>query len=301
MYKNDRLRIAFYGKGGIGKSTIASNISAAFSNLGLKVLHIGCDPKGDSTRTLLGKKIPSVLKMIQMKDNCLEKDDIVYKGYNGVCCVEAGGPEAGIGCAGMGIKTTFEELQYLGVLDGTWDVEIYDVLGDVVCGGFSVPMREKIVDVIYIVTSSEFMSIYAANNIMKSIEKFSANSTPMFGGIIHNHRSKNYCNKIVQLFSEMTNVPLIDIVPFSKEIIISELEGKTTVERYPASKSSNIFLDLARRILDNTNYSIPKSLNEDELEVFSKVILEERIKESPDLYQCYIEGQQQISKIDKKV
>jgi nitrogenase iron protein NifH len=298
MCKNNRLRIAFYGKGGIGKSTIASNISAAFSNLGLKVLHVGCDPKGDSTRTLVGKKIPSVLKMIQMKDNCLEKEDILYKGYNGVCCVEAGGPEAGIGCAGMGIKTTFEELQYLGVLDETWDVEIYDVLGDVVCGGFSVPMKERIVDVIYIVTSSEFMSIYAANNIMKSIGNFSTNSTPMFGGIIHNHRNLNHCNKTVQLFSEMTDVSLIDIVPFSKEIIISELEGKTTVERYPVSQSCNIFLDLAQKILDNNNYSVPKALGEDELEAFSKVILEEQIKESPDLYQCYIEDQQQINKID---
>jgi nitrogenase iron protein NifH len=286
--ENNRLRVAFYGKGGIGKSTIASNVSAAFSNLGLKVLHVGCDPKGDSTRTLVGNKIPSVLRMIQMKDNNLEKNDILYRGYNGISCVEAGGPEAGVGCAGMGIKTTFEELQYLGILDETWDIEMYDVLGDVVCGGFSVPMKERIIDVIYIVSSSEFMSIYAANNIMKSIENFSTNSTPMFGGIIHNHRNLNYSDKTIQLFSEKSNVPVLDNIPFSKEIIISELEGKTVVERYPESQSCNIFLGLARKILENNKYCIPKALNENEMEAFSKVILEERIKEDPDFYRCCV-------------
>jgi len=287
---NNRLRVAFYGKGGIGKSTIASNVSAAFSSLGLKVLHIGCDPKGDSTRTLLGKKIPSVLKMIQAKDNYLEKNDILYRGFNGVSCIEAGGPEAGIGCAGMGIKTMFEELEYQGILDETWDIEIYDVLGDVVCGGFSVPMREKMIDVVYIVTSSEFMSIYAANNIMKSIEKFTVDGTPIFGGIIHNHRHLSSSDKTVQLFAEKSNVQVLDIVPFCKEIIISELERKTVVERYPDSVSCNIFVDLAQKILKNDKYCIPKALNENELEAFSNVMLEERIKDDPDLYRYYMEG-----------
>lgn len=282
MIESNRLRVAFYGKGGIGKSTIASNVSAAFSSLGLKVLHIGCDPKGDSTRTLIGKKIPPVLKMIQTKDKNLEKNDIVYKGFNGVSCVEAGGPEAGVGCAGMGIKTMFEELKYLGILDEPWDIEIYDVLGDVVCGGFSVPIREKFIDVVYIVTSSEFMSIYAANNIMKSIEKFTTSNTPIFGGIIHNHRHLSSSNKMVQLFSEKSNVQVLDNVPFCKDIVISELEGKTVIEKYPDSVSCKIFIQLAQKILRNNNLCIPKALDENELEDFSKIMLEERIK--GDLY-----------------
>ncbi len=165
------LKIAIYGKGGIGKSTISSNLSAVFSIKGKKVLHIGCDPKGDSTRNLIGKKIPTVINQLKLKSE-LEKEDIIFKGFNGVECIEAGGPDAGKGCAGRGIVTMMEELEDLKVFEEERDIVIYDVLGDVVCGGFAVPMRESYADTIYIVTSSEFMSIYAANNIMKSIKTF---------------------------------------------------------------------------------------------------------------------------------
>ena len=136
------LKIAIYGKGGIGKSTISSNLSAIISKSGKKVLHVGCDPKGDSTRNLMGKKIPTVISILKEKNN-LNREDIIYEGFNGIECVETGGPEAGIGCAGRGIITTMEELEDLEVFDEERDVIVYDVLGDVVCGGFAVPMREK--------------------------------------------------------------------------------------------------------------------------------------------------------------
>lgn len=165
-------RVAFYGKGGIGKSTIASNVSALLAMQGKKVLHIGCDPKADSTRLLCKERIKTVLEVLEEKDYP-EREDLVYRSESGVWCVESGGPEAGNGCAGMGIITAMKELERIGVLEEDWDVIIYDVLGDVVCGGFSVPMRQGYVDRVYIVSSADFMSLYAANNILKGVVSYS--------------------------------------------------------------------------------------------------------------------------------
>ena len=152
-------RVAFYGKGGIGKSTIASNVSALLAMQGKKVLHIGCDPKADSTRLLCKERIKTVLEVLEEND-CPKREDLVHRSESGVWCVESGGPEAGNGCAGMGIITAMKELERLGVFEEDWDVVIYDVLGDVVCGGFSVPMRQRYVDRVYIVSSADFMSLY---------------------------------------------------------------------------------------------------------------------------------------------
>ncbi|WP_028308834.1 nitrogenase iron protein NifH [Desulfitibacter alkalitolerans] len=278
MLNNKNLKIAFYGKGGIGKSTIAANLSAAFSKLGLKVLHIGCDPKGDSTRNLTGSKIPSVLKVIQEKGTEIEEKDIIHSGFNGVACIEAGGPEAGIGCAGMGITTMAEELNHLGIVNKPWDVIVYDVLGDVVCGGFSVPMREKFVDAVYIVSSSEFMSIYAANNIMKGVRRFSTGERNLFGGIIHNRRNENSKDEIVRYFAEKSNTQVLDDIPFCNEIVFSELEGKTVVEKFPGSKACKTFMNLAKRIKENLNYSIPRAMEDIELEQFGRIMLQMEIK-----------------------
>ena len=162
-------RVAFYGKGGIGKSTIASNVSALLAMQGKKVLHIGCDPKADSTRLLCKERIKTVLEVLEEKDYP-EREDLVYRSESGVWCVESGGPEAGNGCAGMGIITAMKELERIGVLEEDWDVIIYDVLGDVVCGGFSVPMRQGYVDRVYIVSSADFMSLYAANRESKELK-----------------------------------------------------------------------------------------------------------------------------------
>ena len=244
------LKIAIYGKGGIGKSTISSNLSAIFSKSGKKVLHVGCDPKGDSTRNLMGKKIPTVISILKEKNN-LNREDIIYEGFNGIECVETGGPEAGIGCAGRGIITTMEELEDLEVFDEERDVIVYDVLGDVVCGGFAVPMREKYADIIYIVTSSEFMSIFAANNIMKSIKNFSKMKNIKFGGLIHNQRNNDSNINILKIFADMTKSKIIGEIPFSKELIKSELNGKTIAEMYPNSNLYNNFLELSEKILNN--------------------------------------------------
>ena len=174
------IKIAVYGKGGIGKSTISANVSAAFAKNGHSVLQIGCDPKHDSTRLLLGGKIPvtalDYIRDILPADR--NPEDIIYKGYGNVACVEAGGPKPGVGCAGRGIISTFELLEELGIKSSLFDITLYDVLGDVVCGGFSVPIRREYADAIYIVTSGEFMAIYAANNILRGIRQFTETGLP---------------------------------------------------------------------------------------------------------------------------
>ncbi|MDF2572149.1 MAG: nifH1 2, partial [Sporomusa sp.] len=163
-------QIAIYGKGGIGKSTTTSNISASLSKLGYKVMQFGCDPKADSTNTLRGGTyIPTVLDTLREK-NKVQAEDVIYKGFNGVYCVEAGGPAPGVGCAGRGIITAVQLLKQLKVYDELdLDVVIYDVLGDVVCGGFAVPIREGIAEHVFTVSSADFMAIYAANNLFKGI------------------------------------------------------------------------------------------------------------------------------------
>lgn len=270
------LKIAIYGKGGIGKSTISSNLSAIISKSGKKVLHIGCDPKGDSTRNLMGRKIPTVISILKEKNNLI-REDIIYKGFNGIECVETGGPEAGIGCAGRGIITTMEELEDLKVFDEERDVIVYDVLGDVVCGGFAVPMREKYADVIYIVTSSEFMSIFAANNIMKSIKNFSKMKNIKFGGLIHNQRNNNSSINILKIFADMTKSKIIGEIPFSKELIKSELNGKTIAEMYPNSNLYDNFLELSEKILSNQDDVSFSPLSEEEMEYLAAETLKDNI------------------------
>src|SRR5512133_1640680 len=185
-------QIALYGKGGIGKSTTSANLSAALSGLGLDILQIGGDPKRDSTRMLMhGTFIPTDMDLVREQgDTGLSLPDIEFRGYNGVRCVEAGGPEPGVGCAGRGIIATFQLLEKFGALKG--DVVVYDVLGDVVCGGFAMPMREGYAQDVYLVTSGELMSLYAANNICKAIQRLSSRtkSTCRLAGVICNARNQ---------------------------------------------------------------------------------------------------------------
>ena len=204
------IKLAFYGKGGIGKTTIACNVSAVLAQKGYKVLHIGCDPKGDSTRLLVEKKIPSVLQQMACQDEDINFSDIIFKGkIQGLYCLEAGGPKPGTGCAGAGITAMHELLKTMGVFEMDWDVMIYDVLGDVVCGGFSVPMKSEYVDKVYIVTSSEYMSIYAANNILQAVEEFSDEKNQLFGGLIWNHCISDWDRKVGKRFSDLTKAEIL--------------------------------------------------------------------------------------------
>ena len=204
------MKLAFYGKGGIGKTTIACNVSAILAQRGYKVLHIGCDPKTDSTRLLTETRIPSVLQQMARQDIDINFSDIIFRGkVEGLYCLEAGGPRAGTGCAGAGITAMHELLEEMGVFERNWDMIIYDVLGDVVCGGFSVPMKSEYVDKVYIVTSSEYMSIYAANNILQAVEGFSDERKQLFGGLIWNHCGSDWDRKIGKSFSELTKTEIL--------------------------------------------------------------------------------------------
>ena len=272
-------RVAFYGKGGIGKSTIASNVSALLAMQGKKVLHIGCDPKADSTRLLCKERIKTVLEVLEEKDYP-EREDLVYRSESGVWCVESGGPEAGNGCAGMGIITAMKELERLGVFEEDWDVVIYDVLGDVVCGGFSVPMRQGYVDRVYIVSSADFMSLYAANNILKGVVNYS-DERNLLGGFVFNHIREQEEECIAEEFTNRVKGRIAAIIRESKELKLADFRKEIYTQNMSASDSENwkAFCRLSEDICrtDERSVSIsqnkaeealPIPLNVDEIEKF---------------------------------
>ena len=273
--------IAIYGKGGIGKSTTSSNLSAALSDLGLTVMQIGCDPKSDSTNNLRGgKSIPSVLDALRSGKR-IEISDIVYEGFNGVLCVEAGGPEPGVGCAGRGIITAIELLRQKNVFkEFKPDVVIYDVLGDVVCGGFSIPIREGVAEQVYTVASSDFMAIYAANNLFKGIRKYANNGGALFSGIIANSMNQSIQKCIIADFAEETKTTIAGYMPRSLDVTRSELRGQTVVEHAPDSEQAELYRKLARSILKNDKKYVPAPLESEELKVWaeswSDILLRER-------------------------
>jgi Nitrogenase subunit NifH (ATPase) len=257
-------KVAVYGKGGIGKSTISSNVTAALSDSGIKVMQIGCDPKHDSTRMLSGgvsqETVLDYLKDVPQPKRKLT--DIVEEGYKGCLCVEAGGPEPGIGCAGRGIISAFELLDDLGVNSIPLDMVLYDVLGDVVCGGFAVPLRNNYADTVYVVTSGEYMSIYAANNILRGTANYDPNR---IGGLIFNSRGDDEERERVVRFSEAVGIPIVAEFARSKEFMEAERLGQTVVEAYPDSEITGIFRGLADTIVEGKRYTA-KFLSESELE-----------------------------------
>lgn len=245
------IRIAVYGKGGIGKSTTVSNVAAALAETGLKVMQIGCDPKADSTILLRhGEAVPAVLDLYNEKKQALQLEDMIRIGYNGVICVEAGGPTPGLGCAGRGIIATFQLLEDMELFEHYKpDVVLYDVLGDVVCGGFAAPIREGYAEKVLIVTSGEKMALYAANNISSAVRNFEDRSYARVFGIVLNHRNVENETEKVQAFSEKIGVPIVGEVPRSDEIIRWEDQGKTVIEGDPDSEISRCFFDLAELLL----------------------------------------------------
>ena len=242
------IKIAIYGKGGIGKSTISANVSAALAEMGYRVLQIGCDPKHDSTRLLLRGKIPiTVLQYIKTVLPAERRpEDIMYRGYGNVACIEAGGPDPGVGCAGRGIITTFELLEALGIRSSLFDITLYDVLGDVVCGGFAVPIRKEYADAVYIVTSGEYLSLYAANNILRGIKNFTETNGRV-AGIIYNARGLHEEDR-VKRFAEAVHLPVIAHIPRSEIFARAEQEGCTVIEQYPETPEAGIFRTLAEHV-----------------------------------------------------
>ena len=262
-------KIAIYGKGGIGKSTTTQNTVAGLAEVGKKVMVVGCDPKADSTRLLLnGLNQDTVLDTLRNEGEDVALDDILKHGFANTDCVESGGPEPGVGCAGRGIITSINLLEQLGAFkdEKKLDYVFYDVLGDVVCGGFAMPIREGKAQEIYIVVSGEMMAMYAANNICKGIVKFAEAGGVRLGGIICNSRKVDNEQAMIEAFAKKLGTTMIHFVPRDNVVQRAEINRKTVIEYEPKAGQADEYRTLAMKIDKNTNFVIPKPMSGDELE-----------------------------------
>ena len=262
-------QIAIYGKGGIGKSTTTQNLVAGMSEAGKKVMIVGCDPKADSTRLMLHAKAQTtVMDLARERGSVedLELEEVLMTGYQGIKCVESGGPEPGVGCAGRGVITAINFLEENGAYTDDLDFVFYDVLGDVVCGGFAMPMREKKAQEIYIVTSGEMMAMYAANNICKGIVKYAVSGGIRLGGLICNSRQVDKEYELIKALADRLGTQLLHFVPRDNIVQRAELKRMTVIEHAPDCNQANEYRDLARKISENKNMVIPEPLTMDELE-----------------------------------
>jgi len=261
-------QIAIYGKGGIGKSTTTQNTVAALAEDKKQVMIVGCDPKADSTRLILGvKSQTTVLDSIRLygEDN-VGLDMVLKAGYGNVRCVESGGPEPGVGCAGRGVITAINFLEDLGAYTEDLDYVFYDVLGDVVCGGFAMPIRQGKAREIYIVASGEMMSLYAANNITKGIIKFANQSGVRLGGIICNSRQVDNERELLTAFCKKMGTQLLYFVPRDNIVQHAEIKRQTVIEYQPEHEQAGVYREVAERITENDFFCIPQPLEMDELE-----------------------------------
>src|SRR5512138_972069 len=262
-------QVAIYGKGGIGKSTTAQNTVAGLVALGKKVMIVGCDPKADSTRLMLHSKAQTtVMDLIRERGTVedLELSDVLKLGYGGVKCVESGGPEPGVGCAGRGVITAINFLESEGAYTPDLDFVFYDVLGDVVCGGFAMPIREGKAQEIYIVVSGEMMAMYAANNICKGIVKFAQAGGVRLGGVICNSRKVDNERQMIEAFADKLGTQMIHFLPRDNMVQRAEINRKTVIEYDPAHIQADEYRSLATKIENNENFVIPQPLEIQELE-----------------------------------
>ena len=260
-------QIAIYGKGGIGKSTTTQNLTAGLVEHGKKVMVVGCDPKADSTRLLLGGlDQKTVLDTIRDEGENVELDRIMRTGFGGTRCVESGGPEPGVGCAGRGIITSISMLENLGAYTDDLDFVFYDVLGDVVCGGFAMPIREGKAKEIYIVASGEMMALYAANNIAKGINRYAKAGGVRLGGIICNSRNVDRELDLLRAFSKELGTQLLYFVPRDNIVQRAEINRKTVIEYKPDSNQAQEYRNLAEAVINNTYFTIPTPMTQDRLE-----------------------------------
>ncbi|MDT9546052.1 MAG: nitrogenase iron protein [Chlorobium sp.] len=262
-------KVAIYGKGGIGKSTTTQNTVAALAEMGKKVMVVGCDPKADSTRLLLGGlQQKTVLDTLREEGEEVELEDIIKEGYKTTRCTESGGPEPGVGCAGRGIITSVNLLEQLGAYDDEWalDYVFYDVLGDVVCGGFAMPIRDGKAEEIYIVCSGEMMAMYAANNICKGILKYADAGGVRLGGLICNSRQVDNEKAMIEELASRIGTQMIHFVPRDNFVQRAEINRKTVIDYDPTHKQADEYRALAQKINDNKMFVIPKPLEIEELE-----------------------------------
>ena len=274
---------AIYGKGGIGKSTTTQNLVAGLAEMGKKVMIVGCDPKADSTRLILHSKAQNTIMELAAEAGTvedLELEDVLKVGYGDIKCVESGGPEPGVGCAGRGVITSINFLEEEGAYDEDLDFVFYDVLGDVVCGGFAMPIRENKAQEIYIVCSGEMMAMYAANNISKGIVKYANSGGVRLAGLICNSRNTDREDELIMALAAKLGTTMIHFVPRDNVVQRAEIRRMTVIEYDPSAAQADEYRTLAKKIHDNTNLTIPTPITMDELE---ELLMEFGIMEEEDL------------------
>jgi nitrogenase iron protein NifH len=260
---------AIYGKGGIGKSTTTQNLVAALAEAGKKVMIIGCDPKADSTRLILHTKMQNTIMEMAAEAGTVEDielEDVLLTGYGDVKCTESGGPEPGVGCAGRGVITAINFLEEEGAYDEDLDFVFYDVLGDVVCGGFAMPIRENKAQEIYIVVSGEMMAMYAANNISKGICKYATSGSVRLAGLICNSRNTDREDELIIALAEKLGTQMIHFVPRDNIVQRAEIRRMTVIEYDPTCNQADEYRTLAKKVIENELFVIPTPATMDELE-----------------------------------
>jgi nitrogenase iron protein NifH len=289
-------QIAFYGKGGIGKSTTSQNTLAAMAEMGQRIMIVGCDPKADSTRLMLHSKAQTTILHLAAERGAvedLELEEVLLTGYRGVKCVESGGPEPGVGCAGRGIITAINFLEEEGAYEDL-DFVSYDVLGDVVCGGFAMPIREGKAQEIYIVVSGEMMAMYAANNIARGVLKYAHSGGVRLGGLICNSRNTDREVELIEALAAKLNTQMLHFVPRDNVVQHAELRRMTVNEYAPNSKQAQEYKQLAEKIINNKNLTIPTPISMDELE---ELLIEFGILDGDEEYQKALEADKALATV----